>query len=103
MTKPKQLKKFLKKWWIRAIVAIVVIVVALAIYIYQQNTKIIGDVNSDNVITLKDCEMIKKHLLGKTKLNYFQAKRADVNSDGTVDIVDYSLIRLHVFSIQPLQ
>ena len=57
---------------------------------------IYGDVSKDGIISLKDLLLIKKHLLGATKLEGASMEAAKVSKNGTVSIRDLLLIKKHL-------
>lgn len=63
------------------------------------NTKIInilGDVNNDGKINIKDATLIQKHTAKATKLSKEQIKKADVNKDGKVNIKDATALQKQI-------
>ena len=57
---------------------------------------IIGDVNMDGKISLKDSTLIRYYLIGKIQLTDQQLKRADVNLSGKVTILDSTLVKMFI-------
>ena len=52
----------------------------------------LGNIDDDNVVTIKDVKLSLQYSLGKTDLSDVQIKAADVNEDGIVNIKDVKLI-----------
>ena len=57
---------------------------------------ILGDVNLDGEVTLKDCTLLRMYLADIVTLNEEQLKRSDVNNDGKVNLKDCGEIRVLV-------
>ena len=57
---------------------------------------IVGDVNMDGKITMKDATAIKYYIVGIADLDEEQLKRADTNGDGKVTMTDSLLIRRYL-------
>lgn len=55
-----------------------------------------GDVNGDNVIDVIDLAIVKKHILGKIKLQNDSFTLGDVNNDGAIDVIDLALVKKHI-------
>jgi len=53
---------------------------------------ILGDINGDGRIDVKDVVLIQKHILGKISLTAQQREVADVNGDGLLDARDVALM-----------
>ena len=56
----------------------------------------LGDVNGDGKISIKDYMLIRKHILGTSKLNSSEQERADVNKDNKINHYDYMTIRKNI-------
>lgn len=63
------------------------------------NDAVIGDVNSDGNINVKDTTLIQKHLVNDAALNNTQIKIADTNFDNTVSIRDATIIQMYTAKI----
>ena len=60
---------------------------------------LLGDVNLDGKISLKDCTMIKMYLAKMIELTDEQLARADRNQDGKVNLKDStSILMLDILS-----
>ena len=57
------------------------------------NSALLGDVNLDGVISLKDCTLIRYVLIGRISLNDAQIKNADIDQDGRITLKDVLTIR----------
>ena len=57
---------------------------------------LLGDVNLDRTVSLKDSTMVKMYLLGRLELNASQITAADVDTDKIVTLIDATLIRSKV-------
>ena len=70
-----------------------------------QNAQIhlVGDVNLDGVVSIKDCSRLFKHV-NKTQLltDAYALKCANTNGDTVVDIKDCSRLFKHVNKTRPL-
>lgn len=61
-----------------------------------------GDVNGDGVLDAKDYQLIKRHVLGITRLTDEQQALADLNGDGRVTARDYTLAKRAVLGLTKL-
>ena len=68
------------------------------ITINAKSTPIKGDVNSDGKVNSVDYVLIRKHILGSSKLTGDNLKRADINGDGSVKTTDYIAVRKIILS-----
>ena len=57
---------------------------------------LLGDVNGDGEISIKDCTYIRYYSVNRIVLDDNQLSRADVNADGVVDLKDATMIRYFV-------
>ena len=57
---------------------------------------VLGDVDLDGKVTLKDCTLLRLYLAEITVLSDEQLKRADMNQDNAVDLKDCGAIRAKV-------
>lgn len=71
-------------------------VMVLGTYNESDDGFIIGDVNMDGRVSIKDITLIRYYLIGKIQLTDQQLKRADVNLSGKVTILDSTLIRMFI-------
>ena len=53
----------------------------------------LGDVDGNGKVNISDYMLIRKHILGTSKLNSNQEKRADVNRDNKINQYDYMIVR----------
>lgn len=65
---------------------------------YEENGNILGDVNLDGYITIKDATLIRYYVVGKIELNEQQLINADVNTDTKVSLKDVSIIRYWIIT-----
>ncbi|MGN0477103.1 MAG: dockerin type I domain-containing protein [Ruminococcus sp.] len=63
------------------------------------NQSLLGDVNSDGYINIKDATMIQKCVAGIEKLDENQSICADTNGDGTITVHDATLIQKYVVKL----
>ncbi len=63
------------------------------------NDAVIGDVNADGNINVKDTTLIQKYLVNDAALNNTQIKIADTNFDNTVSIRDATIIQMYTAKI----
>ncbi len=63
------------------------------------DSNVIGDVNLDGKVKASDYILIKKHILGISKLTGDKLKKADVNSDGKVNVKDYIIIKKIILGV----
>ena len=68
----------------------------IAVEVYESGKTLLGDVNFDGKITLKDCTLIKYHIVGKLALNSKQQAVADVNGDGKISLLDATEISYYI-------
>lgn len=81
------------------IICIVFFLVIFGIDYGVANKEIIGDVNSDGVVSELDLEMVQGHLLGRKELSKLEQRRADTNKDGVIDIVDLANIQKIILGV----
>ncbi|MBQ2135671.1 MAG: dockerin type I repeat-containing protein [Clostridia bacterium] len=62
---------------------------------YEQKL-LLGDVNGDGVISLKDCTCIRYYCINRIAFDENQKNRADVNEDGVIDLKDATMIRYFI-------
>mgnify|MGYP004553659985 FL=1 len=62
-------------------------------------TVLLGDVNGDGKINLKDSTYIRLYVVGDVTLTEKQLQRADVNKDGVVDLKDSTMIKYFVLGL----
>ena len=67
--------------------------------VFSESTSILGDVNGDRIINVKDATLIQKILAKVETPTQDMRERADVNKDGTLNINDASLIQKYVAEI----
>ncbi len=63
---------------------------------FAAEQQILGDVNGNSEVDIRDVTEIQKHLVGLTALDEAQLAAADVNGDGTVDINDATYIQKYL-------
>ncbi len=63
--------------------------------------KIKGDVNNNGKIDSQDYVLIRKHIMGQSKLSGDKLKTADVNDDGKINTSDYVSIKKTLTSVKP--
>ena len=56
---------------------------------------LVGDVNGDGMVSLKDASMIMFYVAGETTLSNSQLLNGDVNGDGVTNLKDASLIKFY--------
>lgn len=66
------------------------------------DTNILGDVNGDGKISIKDYIRIRKHLLGTNSLSSDEQKRADASQNGKIDNNDYVRIKNYLLYGTPV-
>lgn len=66
-------------------------------------TYYMGDVNDDNKVSVADYNLIRKHIVGTSKLTGDKLNRADVNSDNKITVADYNAIRKIIVFKEPLK
>ena len=54
---------------------------------------ILGDVNGDGKVSINDYMLIRRHILGTSKLNSDEKIRADANEDDKINQYDYMIVR----------
>lgn len=59
---------------------------------------ILGDADSDNVITISDATVVQQHL-ARFKISNFNETAADVDGDNDVTIADATVIQQHLARI----
>lgn len=64
---------------------------------FEESPQLIGDVNNDGIINVRDCAYIQKYVVSKTVYDIPNGslifRRADVNGDGIVNVIDATLIQ----------
>ena len=58
--------------------------------------ELLGDVNLDNKVSVKDITYIRYYLIGKIELSDAQKKNADMDADGEVTLKDAILLRQYI-------
>lgn len=61
---------------------------------------LLGDVNKDKVINIRDVTVIQKYLDGKYELDDSSVAAADVNKDGNISILDAKIIQESVTGVR---
>ena len=61
---------------------------------------IIGDINGDGEVDSIDFAMLRKYLLGISKLEDEAYYKANVNKDDTVDSIDFAMMRLYLLGVR---
>ncbi len=59
--------------------------------------KLLGDINGDDVIDMKDYNLLKRFCFGTAQLNTIEQLIADVNQDNVIDMKDYGLLKRACF------
>lgn len=65
---------------------------------YSEDGVLLGDIDGDEVVTVKDTQLLTNYLTHKIDLNEQQLKAADVNQDGSVNVVDLIALKRLVHS-----
>ena len=65
---------------------------------YSADTVLLGDVNLDGKVSLKDCTLIRFAVTQQLTLTEEQQLRADVNEDQKVQLKDASIIRYWILT-----
>ena len=65
---------------------------------YSQGTVLLGDVNLDGKVSLKDCSLIRFAVTEQIELTPEQQKRADVDENTKVQLKDASIIRYWILT-----
>ncbi|MBP0974298.1 MAG: RICIN domain-containing protein, partial [Oscillospiraceae bacterium] len=60
---------------------------------------VMGDVNMDGIVDIFDLAILKRHVLGNTKLSDDALVAADVTGDGAVDVLDIILLQKHLLGL----
>ncbi|MBQ3214632.1 MAG: dockerin type I repeat-containing protein, partial [Oscillospiraceae bacterium] len=63
---------------------------------------LIGDVNGDGKVNMKDWNVMYEHVSEKTPLTDYRYECGDVNSDGKVNMKDWNRLYDHVSETNPL-
>lgn len=61
-----------------------------------ERKELLGDVNLDNKVSVKDITYIRYYLIGKIELTDAQKKNADMDADGEVTLKDAILLRQYI-------
>ena len=64
--------------------------------------QIIGDLNGDGIIDLKDLLIMRKYIDGKNNYTSDVLRRADINRDGVVDGKDFTKLKQHLDGVSIL-
>ena len=59
----------------------------------RESKNIIGDIDGDGLIALRDCTYMIKYLHGTVEFTALEYKNADMNSDGTINIADLCMLK----------
>ena len=63
---------------------------------------IIGDINGDGKINIKDWNMLYRYINETIEFDENQLERADINGDGKVNIKDWNRLYNHITEVDPL-
>ena len=63
---------------------------------------LLGDVNNDGKVNIKDWNIVYNHINETSKLTDEKFERADVNKDGKVNIKDWNRMYDHITEVNPL-
>lgn len=84
---------FRKRKWIKLPIMIFAVIVFLFLFSAAASAQMLGDVNEDGLIDIRDVVLVNEHILSHgTLLTAAQQWAADVNGDGIVNVIDASLI-----------
>ena len=64
-----------------------------------ENDSILGDMDSDGKVYVKDALLLQDYLIGSLYINLSDPKVADLNADGKVNIVDFSLLKNKILGL----
>ena len=67
------------------------------------DSNILGDADGNGKVNISDYMLIRKHILGTSKLNSNQEKRADVNRDNKINQYDYMIVRKSILYGIPIE
>ena len=73
-----------------------------ALSVLDYSDYLLGDVNNDGKVNIKDWNMVYNYINETRKLTNEEFKRADVNMDGKVNIKDWNRIYNHITEVNPL-
>ena len=68
---------------------------------YVSSDIILGDLNLDGKLSLKDATLLRLYLTHKSELTEAQLARADVNKDGKISVKDITFIRMYILGENP--
>jgi hypothetical protein len=84
---------FRKRKWIKLPLIFFTVLFFLLLFSAAASAQMLGDVNDDGLIDIRDVVLVNEHILSHgTLLTAAQQWAADVNSDGIVNVIDASLI-----------
>ncbi|HCR73819.1 MAG TPA: endoglucanase, partial [Ruminococcus sp.] len=63
-------------------------------------SSVLGDVNCDGAVDVRDITLLVKYILGSGSLSSSALKNADVSSDGKVNVSDVSYLKRQLISIK---
>jgi len=81
------------------LLVVLAIFLILAVASTGSSEAMLGDVNGDGIIDVRDVVLVQRHVLGKITLTAEQLKAADINGDGLVDARDVALIMQYALGI----
>lgn len=64
----------------------------------MKSSGIMGDIDCDGKVTIKDATLLRFYIIGKIELNEDQRSLADMDSDGEITIADVAMIRYKVLN-----
>ncbi len=76
----------------KAAIVILSIFIFLILLAAAASAQMLGDVNNDGVIDIRDVVLVQRYILGYQTLTAAQLTAADVNGDGVVNVIDANLI-----------
>jgi len=77
--------------------ALLSVFILLILLVSTVSSQMLGDVNFDGVVDIRDVVLVQRHILGyQPPLTAAQLTAADVNSDGVVNVVDANLLMQYI-------
>jgi len=77
--------------------ALLSVFILLILLVSTVSSQMLGDVNFDGVVDIRDVVLVQRHILGyQPPLTSVQLTAADVNSDGMVNVVDVNLMMQYI-------
>lgn len=80
------------------LLCLIINILSIKAYVYANEQILLGDVNQDNKVSIRDATLIQMHIAKMepyANFSYIQSKCADVNENNKITISDATAIQKH--------